>query len=95
MKPGSLIQTSCSGALRLHRKDPFGRAYSSPVQRYASTFFFYPHEVGLLLEETEVRLDSNSDEFEDLMLLKILTQNGVGYISTNCRTIPRYLKIAA
>ena len=48
-----------------------------------------------MLEETEVRLDSNSDEFEDLMLLKILTQNGVGYISTNCRTIPRYLKIAA
>lgn len=95
MKPGSLVQTSYPGALRMHRRNPYGRCYSSPKDRYTNTFTFHPHEVGILLEERRVDLDGESDEFEDLMLWKILTPSGVGYISTGWGTIPRYLKVIA
>lgn len=93
MKPGSLVQTSYPSTLRMHRKDPYGKNYSSPSDRYTNTFLFHPYEVGILLEESRVDVDNNSDEFEDLMLWKILTRNGIGYISTGWGDIPRYLKV--
>ena len=95
MKRGCLVQTAYPDTLRMHRKDPYGRNYSNPTERYMNTFIFHPHEVGILLEESKVGVKSDSDEFEDLMLWKILTPSGVGYISTGWGTIPRYLKVIA
>lgn len=79
----------------MHRQDPYGHGFLTQKERYTNTFLFYPHEVGVLLEESRVNVDSNSDEYEDLMIWKILTPSGVGYISTGWGTIPRYLKVIA
>jgi hypothetical protein len=49
----------------------------------------------MILEESRVEVDNNSDEYEDLMIWKILAPGGVGYISTGWGNIPRYLKVIA
>jgi hypothetical protein len=95
MNPGSLIQTPYPNTLRMHRRDPYGHEYSSPKMRYMNAFLFHPHEVGLLLEESRVSLEDISDEYADLVVWKILTPSGIGYISTGWGNIPRYLKVIA
>ena len=95
MKLGSLVQTAYPDTLRMHRRNPFGHEYSSPKERYTNTFLFNPHEIGMILEESRVEVDNNSDEYEDLRVWKILTPGGVGYVSTGWGNIPRYLKVIA
>lgn len=95
MKLGSLVQTSYPDTLRMHRQNPYEFKHSNPKSRYRNTFLFHPNEIGLLLEESRVTLEDVSDEYADMMIWKILTPSGIGYVSTGWGNIPRYLKVIA
>lgn len=90
MKPGNLVRTTYKDAIRLHKLNPYEQHGSR--MDYAGTFLFHPSEVGIILEERIVDID-RQDEHRDLLIWKILTPAGVGYISTGWGTIPRYLRV--
>ncbi len=93
MKPGNLVRTTCKDTIRLHKLNPYEQHDNSRMV-YEGTFLFHPSEIGIILEEKIVDVDMQ-DEHEDLLIWKILTPTGVGYISAGWGHIPKYLRIVA